>query len=136
MSFTKSGGGHKLYHCQKYCNFHLISWCGKFVERHSFHIVSGESPETMQKLCISTNFPHQAIRWNYGIFAVYLKESVYYLDCPFVARVYLLLVIEFRVFCMGFLKIFLASFLAYDRYDSYFRTDAHSAKFFPGIINI
>ena len=26
-----------------------------------------ESPETMQKLCLSTKFPHQAISWNYGI---------------------------------------------------------------------
>ena len=25
--------------------FHLISWCGNFVERHSFRRVSGESPE-------------------------------------------------------------------------------------------
>ena len=24
--------------------FNLISWCRNFVERHSFHIVSGESP--------------------------------------------------------------------------------------------
>ena len=27
----------------------------------------GESPETMRKLCLSTKFPHQEIRWNYGI---------------------------------------------------------------------
>ena len=26
-----------------------------------------ESPETMRKLCLSTRFPHQEIRWNYGI---------------------------------------------------------------------
>ena len=30
--------------------------------------VSGESPETMRKLCLSTKFAHQEIRWNYGIF--------------------------------------------------------------------
>ena len=47
--------------------FHLISWCGNFMERHSFRIVSGDSPETMRKLCLSTKFPHQEIRWNYGI---------------------------------------------------------------------
>ena len=29
------------YHCEKYHNFHLISWCGNFVERHSFRIVLG-----------------------------------------------------------------------------------------------
>ena len=30
-----------------------------------FHL--GESPETMRKLCLSAKFPHQEIRWNYGI---------------------------------------------------------------------
>ena len=30
-------------------------------------MVSGELPETMRKLCFSTKFPHQEIRWNYGI---------------------------------------------------------------------
>ena len=48
--------------------FHLISWCGNFVERHSFYIVLGESPETMRKLCLFTKFPHQEISWSYGIF--------------------------------------------------------------------
>ena len=47
--------------------FHLISWCGSFVERHSFRIDSGESPETVRKLCLSTKCPQQEIRWNYGI---------------------------------------------------------------------
>ena len=47
--------------------FHLISWCGNFVERHSFRIVSGDSPEAVRKLCLSTNFPHQEIRRNCGI---------------------------------------------------------------------
>ena len=40
----------------------------KFWERHSFRIVSGESSETMWKLCLSTKFPHHEIKWNYGIF--------------------------------------------------------------------
>ena len=30
--------------------FHLISWCGSFVETHNFLRVSGDSPETLQKL--------------------------------------------------------------------------------------
>ena len=30
-----------------------------------------ELPESMRKLCLSTNFQHQEIRWNYGIFAVF-----------------------------------------------------------------
>ena len=30
-------------------------------------MVSGELPETMRKLYLSTKFPHQEIRWNYGI---------------------------------------------------------------------
>ena len=41
---------------------HLISWTWIFMESHSFRIVSGESPETMRKLCLSTKFPHQEIR--------------------------------------------------------------------------
>ena len=48
--------------------FHLISWSKNFVEKHSFRIVSGKSPETMRKLCLSAKSPHQEIRWNYGIF--------------------------------------------------------------------
>ena len=39
-----------------------------FVEKHNFRIVSGESHETVRKLFLSTKFPYQKIRWNYGIF--------------------------------------------------------------------
>ena len=53
---------------QKIPQFYLISWCGNFVERRSFRIVSGESHKTMGKLCLSTKFPHQEIRWNRSIF--------------------------------------------------------------------
>ena len=38
-------------------SFQLISRYGHFVERHSFHIVSGDSSETMRKLCLTTKFP-------------------------------------------------------------------------------
>ena len=44
---------------RKIPKFHLIFWCGNFEERYSFHIVSGESPETMRKMCLSSKFPHQ-----------------------------------------------------------------------------
>ena len=54
--------------CEKSHNFTYIFCCGNFVERHSSRIVSGDSPETMQELCLSTKFPHQKIRWVYGIF--------------------------------------------------------------------
>ena len=39
------------------------------MKKHSFHIVSSDSPEPeiMQKLCLSTKFPHQEIKWNFGI---------------------------------------------------------------------
>ena len=37
------------------------------MERHSFLIVSGDSPKTMRKLCLSTKFTHHGIRWNYSI---------------------------------------------------------------------
>ena len=45
----------------KILQFHLISCCGNFMERHSFCIVSGNSPESMWKLCFSTKFSRQEI---------------------------------------------------------------------------
>ena len=39
-----------------------------FVEKHIFRIVSGDSPKTMGKLYLSTEFSLQEVRWNYGIF--------------------------------------------------------------------
>ena len=39
----------------------VILWCGNFMERHSFCIVSGESPKTMRKLCLSTKFPQRKL---------------------------------------------------------------------------
>ena len=36
---------------RKITEFHIISWCGNFVERHSSRIVSGNSVETLRKLC-------------------------------------------------------------------------------------
>ena len=47
--------------------FHLIFWCGDFVEKHSFQRVLSEPSETLRKLCLSTKFPPQGIRRNYGI---------------------------------------------------------------------
>ena len=47
---------------RKISKFLLIFWCGIFVEQHSFRIVSGESPKTMRKLCLSTKFRQQEIR--------------------------------------------------------------------------
>ena len=52
---------------RKIRKFHLISWWGNIVERHSFRRVSGESHETLRKLCLSAKFPHQEIRWNFSI---------------------------------------------------------------------
>ena len=43
-------------------NFLVWKFCGKV------RIVLGDLPETMKKLCLSSKFPHQTIRWNYGIF--------------------------------------------------------------------
>ena len=48
--------------------FHVITWCGNLVERYSFCKVLGDSAETMRKLCLSTKFSHQEIRWNCSIF--------------------------------------------------------------------
>ena len=47
---------------RKLTKFHLISICGNFIETFNYRRVSGESPETLQKLCNSINFPHQEIR--------------------------------------------------------------------------
>ena len=43
--------------------FHLIYYCGNFVESQSFRIVSGNSPKTMQKLYLST--PENSVKWRY-----------------------------------------------------------------------
>ena len=51
-------GGLTLHKIPK---LHLISWCGNFVERHSFRRVSDESSETLRKLYLSTKFPLQEI---------------------------------------------------------------------------
>ena len=45
-----------------------------FAERHSFHIVSGDSPKTMRKLYLSAKFPHQEI----GVFTAVCAVS--YMD--------------------------------------------------------
>ena len=56
--------------------FHLISWCGIFVERLNFRRDSAESPKTLKTLCFSTKFPHQEIRWNFGILRSTTLNSV------------------------------------------------------------
>ena len=50
--------------CVKYHNFTQFHGV-----RHSLWkgTVSGDSTETMRKLCLSTKFPHHEIMWNYGI---------------------------------------------------------------------
>ena len=52
---------------RKLPKLYLISWCGNFVERHSFRGVSGNWPETMRKRCLSTKFSHFEIKRNFGI---------------------------------------------------------------------
>ena len=42
--------------------FHLIFWCGNFVEMLSFGTVSGDSLEALRKLRVSANFPYHEIR--------------------------------------------------------------------------
>ena len=49
-------------HFIKRRNFYdVISWCVVFLERHSFRLVSGDLPETIRKLCLSTKFPRQEL---------------------------------------------------------------------------
>ena len=52
-----------------------MEFCGKA----QFPIVSDESPKAMRKLCLSTKFPHQKIRWNYVIFSL-CHEGQYSID--------------------------------------------------------
>ena len=44
---------------RKILQFYLISWCRNFSERHSFHSVSDDSPETLWKLRLFVKLPHQ-----------------------------------------------------------------------------
>ena len=55
---------------RKISKFYLISWRGNFVETH---IVSEELLAIHSKLFVSTKFPRQEIRWNYGIFYMWWK---------------------------------------------------------------
>ena len=41
---------------RKVPQFHLIPWCGNFVERRSFRIVSGDSPKTMRNCAFPQHF--------------------------------------------------------------------------------
>ena len=45
-NFIKQTVGH-FKTVRKIPPFSLISWCGRFVEKHSFNIVLGELPEPM-----------------------------------------------------------------------------------------
>ena len=67
-------------HCKKHRNFTAICWCGTFSERRSFCIVLGESPKTMQKLCLSTNFPHRKLGEITVFFVVRCKRDYNLLD--------------------------------------------------------
>ena len=47
---------------RKIPQLHLIPWNEKFVERHRFCIVSGDSSETLRNVCLSTKFLRQEVR--------------------------------------------------------------------------
>ena len=49
-------------------------WCINFVERHSFRIASGDSPETLRKLYLSTKFHTRKLGEITLFFAVYCKD--------------------------------------------------------------
>ena len=75
-----------LQSLHKILYLHLISWCGNLAERHSFRIVSGDSPETMRKLCLFTKFPYHEIRWNCGILPRELHWKTLILYCMKIKR--------------------------------------------------
>ena len=54
---------------RKIPKFHLISWCGNFVGKHSFCRVSGQSLQTLWKLSLSTKFSYQEFKWKCSIFS-------------------------------------------------------------------
>ena len=62
---------------RKIPKFHLFSWCGNFVKRYSFCRVLADTPKPMWKLSLSTKFPHQETRCNFGILqsAALLKQQ-------------------------------------------------------------
>ena len=47
------------------------------MKRHSFHIVMGESSESMRKLRLSTKFPHQEISEITIFYAVFIADFAY-----------------------------------------------------------
>ena len=61
----------------KILQFHLISWWGSFLERHSFCKISDEFPETIWKLCLSTKFSHCKIRGNYFILRGDINKGIF-----------------------------------------------------------
>ena len=66
-----------IYSLPKIPQFHLISWCGNFGERHSFRMVSGVLPETMQ----NCDFPQKLLTRKLGeitvFFAVILQAYIW-----------------------------------------------------------
>ena len=52
------------------CFFFFFFWNVREIpnKNHILFLFKYKLPETMRKLCPSTKFPHQEIRWNYGIF--------------------------------------------------------------------
>ena len=62
---------------EKHTEIYLISWCGNFVEKRSLRIVSGDSLETIRKLCLSPqNFHTRKLRESTVFFPVSIL--VYY----------------------------------------------------------
>ena len=57
-------------------NFLMWKFCGKAQFPHSFC----DSPETMRKLHLSTKFPHQKIRCNYGVSRSEQSENFLHLE--------------------------------------------------------
>ena len=52
----------RQYPLHKIPNFHLISWCGNFVDRHSFSRVSGNSPKLYGNCAFPQSFRTREFR--------------------------------------------------------------------------
>ena len=64
------------YSLGKRPKFHLIFGCGNFVEKRSFRRVSGDSSDTLWKLCVSIKFPHQEMKsWYFTQWFLFGKNT-------------------------------------------------------------
>ena len=118
-----------------------VKCCPCFVSfvifHHNHRMKLKESYPLCQKLYESRLILQQVVYYAFWRDQSYFKESTYYIDLACVKGVFLLLIMKFIYFCIGFLKIvLLISIVIYEICDLCLRTDIHTAETFPGRTNI